>query len=46
MYSLEDERMRFAMLLSFGDKVTALEPEELETRLTEIAGNILSLYKE
>jgi len=35
----------FAMLLSFGDKVTVLSPEELKTRITETAENILSLYK-
>lgn len=46
MYSLEDERIWFAMLLSFGDKVTVIEPEELKARLTETAENILSLYKE
>lgn len=45
MHSLEDERMWFAMLLSFGNLVAVLEPEELKTRLTETAGNILSLYK-
>jgi len=45
MYALTDERMWFAMLLSFGNKVTVLEPEELKMRLTETAGNILSLYK-
>ena len=42
---LEDERMWFAMLLSFGDKITVLEPEKLKTRLTKIAENILSLYE-
>ena len=42
---LEDERMWFAMLLSFGNKVKVLEPEELKIRLTETAENILSLYK-
>jgi predicted DNA-binding transcriptional regulator YafY len=45
MYTLEDERMWFAMLLSFGDKIKVLEPEELITRLTATAENILSLYK-
>ena len=45
MYALEDERMWFAMLLSFGNKVTVLEPDELKTRLVETAENILSLYK-
>ena len=42
---LEDERMWFAMLLSFGDRVTVLAPEKLKARLTETAENILSLYK-
>ena len=46
MYVLEDERMWFAMLLSFGDKIKVLEPEELKTRLTKTAENILTLYKE
>ena len=46
MYALEDERMWFAMLLSFGNKVTVLEPEELKTRLMETVKNIFSLYKE
>ena len=46
MCALEDERMWFAMLLSFGDKVRVIEPDELKTRLTETAKNILSLYKE
>jgi len=41
---LEDERMWFAMLLSFGDKVTVLEPESLKARLAETAKNILSMY--
>jgi len=45
MYALEDERMWFAMLLSFGDKIKVLEPEELITRLTTTAENIFSLYK-
>lgn len=45
MYSLEDERMWFAMLMSFGDKVTVLEPEELKTRIAETAEKTLSLYK-
>ena len=42
---LENERMWFAMLLSFGDKVTVLQPKALKTRLTETAKNILSLYQ-
>jgi predicted DNA-binding transcriptional regulator YafY len=45
MCILEDERPWYAMLLSFGDMITVLEPEELKTRLTETAGEILSLYK-
>jgi predicted DNA-binding transcriptional regulator YafY len=45
MNVLEDERMWFAMLLSFGDKVKVLEPEDLITRLTKTAENILSPYK-
>ena len=44
IYVLEDERMWFAMLLSFGDKVMVMEPEELKTRLTETAKNIFTLY--
>jgi len=46
MHAIEDERMWFAMLLSFGDKITVLEPEELKMRLTETAENIFSLYKQ
>lgn len=42
---LEDERMWFAALLSFGDKVTVVKPEELKIRLMETAEKILSLYK-
>jgi len=42
---LADERMWFAMLLSFGNKVVVLEPEELKGRLTETARNIVSLYE-
>jgi len=42
--ALEDERMWFAMLLSFGDKVTVLQPESLKMRLMKTAENILSLY--
>jgi predicted DNA-binding transcriptional regulator YafY len=45
MNALEDERMWFAMLLSFGDKVMVIEPEELKVRITETVKNILSLYK-
>ena len=44
MSVLEDERMWFAMLLSFGDKVTVLAPEELKNRITETAKRILSAY--
>jgi len=45
IHAPEDERMWFAMLLSFGDKVTVLQPKSLKIRLTETAQNILSLYK-
>lgn len=45
MQALTDERMWFAMLLSFGNLITVLNPEELKNRLTETAENILSLYK-
>jgi len=41
---IESERVWFAMLLSFGDCVKVLEPEELKTRLTDTAKKILSLY--
>lgn len=44
MLVLEDERMWFAMLLSFGDKVMVLAPEELKIRITETAKRILSAY--
>ena len=46
MCALVDERMWFAMLMSFGDRVKVMEPEELKTRLMETAENILTLYKE
>lgn len=46
LHVLEDERMWFAMLLSFGEKITVQEPNELKTRIMETAENILSLYKE
>jgi predicted DNA-binding transcriptional regulator YafY len=46
LHVLEDERMWFAMLLSFGNNVTVLEPEELKNRLIETAENIFTLYKE
>jgi predicted DNA-binding transcriptional regulator YafY len=45
MSVLNDERAWFAMLLSFGNQVTVIEPEELIIRLAETAGNILALYK-
>jgi len=45
IHALEDERMWFALLLSFGDKVTVLHPESLKMRVTETAKNILSLYE-
>jgi len=40
----ENERMWFAALLSFGDKITVLEPEELKEKLIEKANEILNLY--
>ena len=40
----ENERMWFAVLMSFGDAVEVLEPEEVKIRLIKTAGNILSLY--
>lgn len=40
----ESERMWFAMLMSFGDAVEVLEPEEVRIRVIETAKNILSLY--
>lgn len=46
MYALEDERIWFALLLSFGDKITVLEPEEVKLRLTDTAKKILSVYNE
>jgi len=46
LHALEDERMWFAILLSFGDKVTVQHPESLKIRLIETAKNILSLYKQ
>ena len=45
MYVLEDERMWYAMLLSFGNQVRVLAPEALKTRLTETAEKILKLYR-
>jgi len=42
--ALEDERLWFAMLLSFGDSVQVLEPEELKVRLKDTAAQILSVY--
>jgi len=45
LHAPEDERMWFAMLLSFGDKVAVLEPDELKTRIADTAEKILSLYK-
>jgi len=46
IHAIEDERMWFAMLLSFSNMVRVLEPAELKTRLMETAKNILSVYKE
>ena len=45
IHPLEDERMWYAMLLSFGDAVTVLKPEALKIRLRKTAENILSLYR-
>ncbi|MCL2285348.1 MAG: YafY family transcriptional regulator [Firmicutes bacterium] len=44
IYVMEDERMWFAMLLSFGNMVEVLVPAGLKARLVETAKNILSLY--
>jgi len=46
IYAMEDERMWFAMLLSFGNLIQVIEPDGLKARLVEIAKNILSIYKE
>jgi len=46
IHATEDERMWFAMLLSFGNMVKVLKPVELKNRLMETAENILSVYKE
>lgn len=40
----ESERMWFAMLMSFGNTVRVLEPEEVKIRVMKTAENILSLY--
>ena len=40
----ENERMWFAMLMSFGGVVEVLEPEEVKLRLIKTADSILSLY--
>lgn len=45
IYVLEDERMWFAALLSFGDMIKVLEPEELKKRLKETAKKIITLYE-
>lgn len=42
----ENERMWFAALLSFGDKIIVLEPAELKEKLIEKADEILKLYKQ
>jgi predicted DNA-binding transcriptional regulator YafY len=42
---LEDERMWYAKLLSFGNQIEVIEPEELKTRLADTAEKILLLYK-
>ncbi len=41
----ENERMWFAALLSFGDRITVIEPEILKERLVKKAEEILNLYK-
>ncbi|BBB89664.1 HTH domain protein [Methylomusa anaerophila] len=41
----ENERMWFASLMSFGDKITVLEPDGLIARLNEKAQEIINLYK-
>lgn len=41
----EDERMWFAMILSFGNMVMVLEPDDLKTRIIETVENVLSLYR-
>jgi predicted DNA-binding transcriptional regulator YafY len=46
MNVLEDERMWFAMLLSFGDKIKVLEPEEVKSRIMDNTKKILSVYNE
>ena len=46
VHVLEDERMWFATLLSFGDKLEVLQPKSLKMRLIETAKNILSLYQQ
>jgi len=42
--AMEDERIWFAVLLSFGEMITVLEPESLKTRLMDTAKKILSNY--
>jgi len=44
MDGYEDERLWFAMLLSFGDAVEVLEPEEVRVRLAKTAKKIIELY--
>ena len=46
VHVIEDERMWFAMLLSFGSLIKVIEPEELKMRIKETSENILSVYKE
>ena len=46
MNVIEDERMWFALLMSFGDNITVLEPEELKIRITDNAKKIISMYNE
>ncbi|MDR1688906.1 MAG: YafY family transcriptional regulator [Clostridiales bacterium] len=44
MRVFEDERIWFAVLLSFADKIKVIKPDEIRDRLTKTAENILSLY--
>lgn len=46
MHVVEEERMWFAILLSFGDKITVVEPEELKNQLSGMARKILSVYEQ
>lgn len=44
MHVPENERMWFSLLMSFGDQVQVIEPEEVKTRLRQKAEEILSVY--